>query len=87
MINNNEVKIERVQPKTQSHIRQQAKRSSEPEIHLKSCEKNYNCVFFCPKNAVSINQKGYPVIDYELCDGCLICLRECPFSAIVEKLP
>ena len=56
-----------------------------PRIDLKKCQKNYNCVVFCPYNAISINKNGYPVIDYDLCTGCLICLRECPAFAITEE--
>lgn len=56
-----------------------------PVIDLALCEKNYNCVVFCPRNAISINKDGSPVIDHNLCDGCLICLRECPSAAIREE--
>lgn len=56
-----------------------------PRIDLKKCQKNYNCIVFCPHNAISVGRGGYPVIDYNLCNGCLICLRECPAFAIVEE--
>ncbi len=56
-----------------------------PKINLGACEKNYDCVVFCPRNAISVSEKGWPGINYDLCDGCLICLRECPASAIVEE--
>ena len=56
-----------------------------PKINLAACEKNYDCVVFCPRNAIAVNQKGFPAINSDLCDGCLICLRECPTSAIADE--
>ncbi|MCX6815552.1 MAG: 4Fe-4S binding protein [Candidatus Aenigmarchaeota archaeon] len=60
-------------------------RISKPKINLQTCQNNYNCIIFCPHNAISKNDKGRPVIDYNLCTGCLICLRECPTGAIFEE--
>lgn len=60
-------------------------RLQKPRIDLKLCQKNYNCVIFCPHNAIAKNASGQPVIDYEICTGCLICLRECPAMAISEE--
>ena len=56
-----------------------------PKIDLKKCQKNYNCIVSCPHNAISVAKTGFPVIDYNLCTGCLICLRECPSFAITEE--
>ncbi len=56
-----------------------------PKIDLSVCQNNYNCIVFCPYNAIGKNEKGRPVIDYNLCTGCLICLRECPAVAITEE--
>ena len=56
-----------------------------PKIDLKKCEKNYNCIVSCPHDAISSRSDGFPVIDYSLCTGCLICLRECPTFAITEE--
>jgi Pyruvate/2-oxoacid:ferredoxin oxidoreductase delta subunit len=55
-----------------------------PKINLTKCEKIHDCAVFCPKNAIIINSRGFPEIDYKLCDSCLICLRECPAMAISE---
>ena len=56
-----------------------------PKIDLKKCGKHMACVIFCPHNCISVDKKGYPVIDYNICTGCLICLRECPSIAISEE--
>ena len=56
-----------------------------PKIDLKKCEKNYNCLVFCPHNAIGMNKEGFPAINYDMCNGCLICLRECPTFAIGEE--
>lgn len=60
-------------------------RTFKPRIDLKVCQKNYDCVIFCPRNAISINPQGWPVVNYDTCDGCLICLRVCPTAAIKEE--
>ena len=39
-------------------------------------------VALCPHGAISSD--GKLKIDYNLCDGCLICLRECHTGAIKE---
>lgn len=56
-----------------------------PKIELGTCEKNYDCVIFCPRNAITINNQDNPVIHLDSCDGCLICLRVCPTVAIKEE--
>ncbi|GEM_PF-2404676 len=38
----------------------------------------------CPHGAIEGGDKLLK-IDYEKCDGCLICLRECHFGAIKEE--
>jgi len=40
------------------------------------------CGSFCPDNAITADADGYPVIDYEYCKGCLICMAQCPPHAI-----
>ncbi len=56
-----------------------------PKIDLKICQNNYNCIIYCPHDAIDKNEKGRPQIDYNLCTGCLICLRECPTNAISNE--
>lgn len=60
-------------------------RTLKPKIDLKVCTNSYNCIIFCPHDAIDKNENGRPVIDYNLCTGCLICLRECPTNAISEE--
>ena len=60
-------------------------RINKPKINLQLCQNNYNCIVYCPHNAITKNDKGRPVIDYNLCTGCMICLRECPTGAIFEE--
>src|SRR3989338_8502434 len=60
-------------------------RTFKPKIDLGKCQNNYNCIVYCPYGAISKNDKGRPVINYDLCTGCLICLRECPSGAITEE--
>ena len=60
-------------------------RSLRPKIDLKICQSSYNCIIFCPHDAIDKNEKGKPVVDFNLCTGCLICLRECPTNAISEE--
>lgn len=74
-------------PVINQHLSEQASvvRTLKPRIDLKVCKNNYNCIIYCPHDAIHKNEAGKPVIDYERCTGCLICLRECPANAISEE--
>lgn len=37
-----------------------------------------DCVAACPFDAMTLDARGLPVIDLDLCTGCEICVRECP---------
>lgn len=55
-----------------------------PIVEQKKCTLCRRCVVFCPHSAISIIDKRVR-FDYSLCDGCLICLRECEPGAIKEE--
>jgi ATP-binding cassette subfamily E protein 1 len=57
----------------------------------KKCQ--VECIKFCPRvrgweKTIVIEDKGKPVISEELCVGCGICIKKCPFDAIdIVSLP
>ncbi|MBT6052866.1 MAG: 4Fe-4S binding protein, partial [Candidatus Scalindua sp.] len=36
-------------------------------------------------SCISIDESGYPQIDYENCKGCFACMDECPKGAISRE--
>jgi|UniRef100_A0A7V3RI80 ferredoxin len=46
------------------------------------CLGDGNCARVCPKRAIHINNDHLPVIDPNLCDGCGICVKECPRNVL-----
>ncbi|MCP4755107.1 MAG: 4Fe-4S dicluster domain-containing protein [Proteobacteria bacterium] len=44
---------------------------------------NPPCVDVCPLEALAKREDGPVVLNSELCDGCMICMDECPYDAIV----
>ncbi len=49
-----------------------------PKLTDKSkCVKCGICYLYCPESTISLDKEGYPVVDYEHCKGCLICVHEC----------
>jgi ATP-binding cassette subfamily E protein 1 len=47
----------------------------------------YECIKYCPmvrtgEETVVVGGDGKPIISEELCEGCGICIKKCPFSAI-----
>ncbi len=54
-----------------------------PVLDAKKCDPTCVSIALCPRAAIEVvNAK--PKINYDICDGCLICLRECTHSAITE---
>lgn len=43
------------------------------------------CVKVCPRNAISIHQGKYALVDESKCIGCSLCAKECPASIITIK--
>jgi pyruvate ferredoxin oxidoreductase gamma subunit len=64
-------------------------RSIRPVIDYDACNRCWwLCSTYCPDGAISLNNEGYPEIDYEHCKGCMICMANCPphaISAIAEN--
>jgi len=61
-------------------------RTLTPTIHLEKCTKCNFCWKFCPDDAISFDEHGYPVILLDYCKGCGICASECPPKTI-EMVP
>ncbi|MBW2100153.1 MAG: 2-oxoacid:acceptor oxidoreductase family protein [Deltaproteobacteria bacterium] len=58
-------------------------RTLRPVIKHDRCHRcSWICSTFCPENAISVNENGYPQIDYQHCKGCLLCMEQCPHHAI-----
>ncbi len=49
-----------------------------PVYDRETCSKCLSCWMFCPENVVTVDEEGYPVIDYTYCKGCGICVSICP---------
>ncbi|MFM1892663.1 MAG: hypothetical protein RLZ44_1740, partial [Pseudomonadota bacterium] len=43
------------------------------------------CGSYCPDGAIAV-EDGLPVIDYDHCKGCMVCVAQCPSHAI-EAVP
>ncbi|MBR9681806.1 MAG: 4Fe-4S binding protein [Candidatus Altiarchaeota archaeon] len=48
----------------------------------KKCTKAYECVKYCPANAISVRADKFIQIDHEKCIRCKICVRVCPSKAL-----
>jgi len=41
-----------------------------------------DCARACPFGAITMDERGLPVIDLDLCTGCEVCVKECPRGRI-----
>ncbi len=68
---------------TSKNIKTGLWRTLRPVIDYLKCKKCWwNCSVFCPDSTININNKGFPVINYDHCKGCLICASQCGGKAI-----
>jgi len=68
---------------TSTQVRTGLWRTQRPVIDYGSCHRCWwVCSSFCPDSAISIGKDGFPVIDYDHCKGCMICVAQCPSHAI-----
>jgi len=58
-------------------------RTLRPVVDTERCNKcHWLCGTQCPDGAISPDAEGFPVIDYDHCKGCLVCVAVCPRHAI-----
>ncbi|HEY5789030.1 MAG TPA: 2-oxoacid:acceptor oxidoreductase family protein [Gammaproteobacteria bacterium] len=58
-------------------------RTQRPVVDYARCNRCWwVCSTFCPDSAISVNAERQPVIDYDHCKGCLVCVAQCPPHAI-----
>ncbi len=58
-------------------------RTFRPVMDHSKCKKCWwNCSVFCPDSVITMNDEGFPTIDYTHCKGCLVCATECKGKAI-----
>ena len=41
------------------------------------------CIQYCPNKAIKRNQQNRVVIDKKICTNCQVCLKHCPYQAII----
>ncbi len=62
-------------------------RTRRPELDRGRCHHcHWICSTFCPDGVIAADAEGAPIIDYDHCKGCLVCVAQCPAHAI-EALP
>jgi pyruvate ferredoxin oxidoreductase gamma subunit len=58
-------------------------RTQRPEIDADHCNRcSWICSTFCPDGAIDVGPEREPIIDYDHCKGCLMCVAVCPTHAI-----
>ena len=56
---------------------------------LRGCFGYGDCVRACPFDAMTLDDRGLPVIDLDKCTGCRVCVGECPrgSTGLLEVIP
>jgi pyruvate ferredoxin oxidoreductase gamma subunit len=58
-------------------------RTMRPEIDYSLCNRcSWICSTLCPDAAIDVGDTREPIIDYDHCKGCMICVSVCPTHAI-----
>ena len=70
-------------PQTSVKIRTGLWRTQRPVINYERCNHCWwICSSSCPDRVINIEQDNIPVVDYDHCKGCMICVAQCPAHAI-----
>ena len=51
-----------------------------PEFHDEGCVHCFFCWLFCPENAIIVHNNRVTEINYDFCNGCGLCVAECPVN-------
>nr|WP_321464630.1 2-oxoacid:acceptor oxidoreductase family protein [uncultured Desulfobulbus sp.] len=58
-------------------------RSRRPVIDRDRCRRCWwICSTLCPDGAIQVDAEKRPIIDYQHCKGCMVCMSQCPAQAI-----
>ena len=52
---------------------------------LDVCTRCGICFVRCPDGAIALDERGYPIIDYDHCKGCMECWDQCPVPGGIRK--
>ncbi len=70
-------------PATSTAVQTGLWRTVRPVIDHARCNRCWwLCSTFCPESAIAVGGDRVPVIDYDHCKGCLVCVTQCPTHAI-----
>ncbi|ETX04729.1 MAG: hypothetical protein ETSY2_27140 [Candidatus Entotheonella gemina] len=56
-------------------------RQFRPVLQPEKCTRCWLCFVWCPEAAITLDHDEYPVVDYDVSKGCLLCAHECPTHA------
>ena len=68
---------------TSERVRTGLWRSMRPVVDYSLCKRcSWICSTLCPDAAIDVGPEREPIIDYDHCKGCLLCVAVCPSHAI-----